>query len=206
MGSNSWIVKHRRGIGLYVGVWLVLGLLMAAEVFIAQQIWDKPISWGLALRRSSKEMLAYAICTLAVLWLCGRVPHEAGRRARWFIAHMLGALTFSVLHVALVSWLEAGERSVQTGEILTFSYLFEKLLVSYTLSNIFKYWIFVLGYLGWHYYKATASANARQARSPPNSSKPAFRPCACRSIHISYSIPSTPSPRSSMTIPTRPIV
>jgi len=59
-----------------------------------------------------------------------------------------------VAHVAFVSCLEAGERSVQTGQILTFDYLFGKLLVSYTLSNIFKYWIVVLGYLGWHYYKA----------------------------------------------------
>jgi two-component system, LytTR family, sensor kinase len=154
MGSNSWIVKHRRGISLYVGAWVVLGVLSAVEVFIAQQLWDKPITWTLAFRRSFKEVLAYAICTLAILWLCGRVRHEAGRRARWFLVHMLGALVFSVTHVAFISWLEAGERSVQTGEILTFNYLFGKLLISYTLSNIFKYWIVVLGYLGWHYYKA----------------------------------------------------
>jgi two-component sensor histidine kinase len=154
MGPNSWIVKHRRGISLYVGVWVVLGVLSAVEVFIAQQLWDKPITWTLAFRRSFKEVLAYAVCTLAILWLCGRVRHEAGRRARWFLAHMLGALVFSITHVAFVSWLEAGERSVQTGQILTFNYLFGKLLISYTLSDIFKYWIVVLGYLGWHYYKA----------------------------------------------------
>jgi two-component system LytT family sensor kinase len=154
MGPSSWIVKHRRGISLYVGVWIVLGVLMSAEVFIAQQVWDKPITWVLAFRRSFKEMLAYAVCTLAVLWVCGRVRHEAGRRLRWFVVHMLGALAFSVAHVAFVSWLEAGERSVQTGQILTFQYLFRNLLMSYTLSNIFKYWIVVLGYLGWHYYQA----------------------------------------------------
>jgi two-component system, LytTR family, sensor kinase len=154
MGSNSWIIKHRRGISLYAGAWVVLGVLSSVEVFIAQQLWDKPITWMLAFRRSFKEVLAYAICTLAILWLCGRVRHEAGRRARWFLVHMLGALVFSITHVAFVSWLEAGERSVQTGEILTFSYLFGKLLISYTLSDILKYWIVVLGYLGWHYYKA----------------------------------------------------
>jgi len=154
MGSNSWIIKHRRGISLYVGVWVVLGVLSAVEVFIAQQLWDKPITWTLAFRRSFKETLAYAICTLAILWFCGRVRHEAGRRARWFLAHMLGALVFSITHIAFVSWLESGERSVQTGEVLTFNYLFGKLLVSYTLSDILKYWIIVLGYLGWHYYKA----------------------------------------------------
>jgi two-component sensor histidine kinase len=154
MGPNSWIVKHRRGICLYVGVWLILAVLAAVEMFIATKLWDKPISWSLAFRRAFKEIFAYAICMLAVLWLCGRLRHETGHRVRWFFGHMLGALLFSVNHVAFVSWLEAGERSVQTGQILTFKYLFGKLLITYTISNVFKYWIVVLGYLGWHYYKA----------------------------------------------------
>ena len=67
---------------------------------------------------------------------------------------MLAALVFSVTHVVLVAWLEAGEISVQTGKTLTFDYLVGKLLMSYTLSDIIKYWIVVLGHLGWHYYKA----------------------------------------------------
>lgn len=154
MGSNLWIVKHWRGSSLYVGVWVVLGALTAVEVFLAQLLWDKPITWALAFRRSFKETLAFAVCTLAILWLCGRLRDGAGRRARWFFAHMLGALVFAFAHISLVSWLEAGERSVQTGKILTFHYLFGRLLISYTLSDIIKYWIIVLGYLGWLYYKA----------------------------------------------------
>jgi signal transduction histidine kinase len=154
MGPISWIVKHWRGISLYVGVFVGLAILTAVEAFIAQQLWDKPITWTLAFRRSFKITLAYAVCTAPLLWLCGYLRFEAGRRLRWFFAHTLGALAFSVAIVALTSLLQAGERSVQTGEILTFSYLFKRLLVTYTISNIFKYWIVVLGHLGWHYYKA----------------------------------------------------
>lgn len=154
MGLNSWIFKHRRGIGLYLGAWTILGVLTAVEVFIAQEIWDKPITWALAFRRSFKEVLAYSICTAGIIWFCSRVRLQAGHRLRWFLAHMLGAIAFSLSHVAFVSWLEAGERSVQTGQTLTLSYLFGKLLVSYALSDILKYWIIVLGYLGWHYYQA----------------------------------------------------
>jgi len=155
MGSNSWLVKHRRGISLYVAVWVVLGVLMAAEVFIASQVWDKPITWSLAFRRSFKEIFVYAVCTLAVLWFCGWMRLKPGHRTRWFLAHMVGAVIFAVAHVAFVSWLEAGEVSVQnTGKILTFKYLFGNLLASYSLSDIFKYWILVLGNLGWHYYQA----------------------------------------------------
>lgn len=154
MGIRSWIVKHRRAISLYVAVWVAMAVLAAVEVYIYQQRWDKPITWDLAFRRAFKEYFAYAVCTLAVLWLCGRLHPQAGRRVRWFLLHMLAAVVFSIAHVAFVSWLEAGERSVMTGKILTFGYLFKNLLITYTSSNVFKYWIVVLGNLGWHYYKA----------------------------------------------------
>ena len=133
---------------------MVLGVLAAVELYIAQQLWDKPVSWVIAFRRAGKEALSYAVCTLGVIWLCSRLRLEIGRRLRWFLAHMAGALVFAFAHVSFVSWLEAGEISVQTGQVLTFGYLFGKLLISYTLSDIFKYWIIVLGCLGWHYYKA----------------------------------------------------
>jgi two-component sensor histidine kinase len=153
--GKSWLSKLRsKQVALYLGVWVVLGGLATVELYIAQLLWDKPVAWAVAFSRAGKEMLAYALCTLAVLWVCGRLRFETGRRARWFLLHMLGALAFSVTHVAFTSWLEAGEISVQTGQVLTFKYLFGKLLISYTLSNLFKYWIVVLGYLGWHYYKA----------------------------------------------------
>ncbi|HNQ89179.1 MAG TPA: histidine kinase [Verrucomicrobiota bacterium] len=154
MRPLSWLVEHRRGIGIYLAIWVVLAVLAAVEVYVAQQVWDKAIPWSVAFGRASKEALAYAICTLGVLWLCGRLRSHTGHRIRWVSLHMLGALAFSLLHVTVVSGLETGERSVQTGQILTFDYLFKKLIVTYTVSNLFKYWIIVLGHLGWHYYKA----------------------------------------------------
>ncbi|MCU0785973.1 MAG: histidine kinase [Verrucomicrobia bacterium] len=153
-GQNPLARRRWRWIAIYVALWVVLGGLATVELYIAQLLWDKPVAWAIAFSRAGKEMLAYALCTLAVLWVCGRLRLEPRRRARWFFAHMGCALGFALAHVSLVSALEAGEISVQTGQTLTFSYLFEKLIISYTLSNIFKYWIVVLGCLGWHYYKA----------------------------------------------------
>lgn len=153
--KQSWFSKNiLRWTVIYIGIWVVLGVLSAVEVYIGQLLWDKPITWAVAFRRSFKEVFAYGICMLGVLWLCRRVSFQPGRRVQWFLVHMLGALVFSVSLVGFVSWLESGERSVQTGEILTFEYIFNKLLVSYSLSLIFKYWIVVFGCLGWHYYKA----------------------------------------------------
>lgn len=153
-GQNSLARKRWRWIAVYVAIWVVLGALSAVELYISQLLWDKPVGWDIAFRRAGKEMLAYALCTLAVLWVCRRLRLESGRRTRWFFTHMGCALVFALAHVTFVSVLEAGEISVQTGQVLTFSYLFQKLIVTYAISNLFKYWIVVLGCLGWHYYKA----------------------------------------------------
>ena len=152
--ENSRTKRRWLWIGVFVGAWTALALLAAAEIYVSQQVWDKPVTWTLALRRAFKEIYSYAFLSLGVLWFCGRLRLESGQRTRWIVLHMVAAIVFAFTHVALVSWLEAGELSVQTGEMLTFSYLFHKLAFNLTVSNLFKYWIFVLGHLGWHYYKA----------------------------------------------------
>jgi signal transduction histidine kinase len=140
--------------GWYVAFWVVLGVLGAVELFIVQEKWDKPITWEVAFRRAFKEMFAYAVCTLGALWLARRLWLERGRKARWVFLHLLGGVVFSVSIVVFVSWLQAGEISVQTGKILTFSYLFEKFMFSHFISNLLKYWVFVLVHLGWRYYRS----------------------------------------------------
>jgi hypothetical protein len=36
--ASAWHRPH-------VGVWIILAMLAAVEMFIAQQLWDKPITW-----------------------------------------------------------------------------------------------------------------------------------------------------------------
>ena len=138
---------------LGIGGWTTLALLAGVEMYIAQLYWDKPVSWALAMRRAFKEMYSYGVLSVGVFWFCSRMPLQPGGRWPWIGFHMLGALVFSQAHLALVSWLQAGEISVQTGKVLTFTYLYSKLIVNYTISNLIKYWLFVLGHLGWQYYQ-----------------------------------------------------
>lgn len=154
MAEQSQMRRRWRWLAVYVGIWTALALLAGVEMYIAQLYWDKPVAWSLAHRRAFKEMYSYAFLAAGVWWFCTRTPLQPGRRWPWIGRHMLGALVFSQAHLALVSWLQAGEISVQTGKVLTFSYLYSKLVVNYTISNLMKYWLFVLGHLGWHYYKA----------------------------------------------------
>ncbi len=139
--------------GAYFGFWTVLFLLATVETYIMQQKWDKPIPWALSFRRSAEEVYTYAALVLGVLWFAPRIRFETGRFWHWFLPHVAGWMVFSVGFVAIVSWLWAGQKSVQTGQVLGFLEVVQKLAVTCTLSNLFKYWIIVLGYLGWQYYK-----------------------------------------------------
>lgn len=153
--GQTWCSKRRvKCAALYVGAWTLFGVFSAVRVYYAQLLWDKPVAWELALKRSFKEVFSYAVCVIGVLWLCGRVKAcFTTCRARWIVLHLLGASLFSLAHLTAVSWLESGELSVQTGEILTFGYLFGRLSVHYAASNFVEYWIIVFAHLGWQYYQ-----------------------------------------------------
>lgn len=137
----------------YVAFWTGLALLDSVGTYMMQLTFDKPISWGLAFSRTFQEVCTFGFLTLGILWFSARVRLEPGRFPRWFFAHLGASFVFSFLYVTIVSWLWTGETSVQTGNILTFSYLFHKLALTYCVSNIFKYWIIALGFLGWQYYQ-----------------------------------------------------
>jgi two-component system LytT family sensor kinase len=154
VAQDSSIKRRWLWLAVFVGAWTALALVVSVETYIGQLNYDKPVSWALAIRRSFKEIYSCAFLSLGILWLCRRLHFAPNRRARWILTHLLGAVVFCVSQVALVSWLEAGEPSVQTGEILTFSYLFRMLSVHYAVVNFIVYWIFVLGHLGWQYYRA----------------------------------------------------
>jgi two-component system LytT family sensor kinase len=139
-------------IGAYVAFWTVLAALASVEVFVMQQKWDKPVSWGIAARRAFEEVYSYGLMTVAILWFCGRIRFDLARRGRWFLAHMGFCAVFTLGAVTLIAWLWSGQRSVQSGEVLQFRELFPKLAASCALSSFYKYWIVVLGHLGWQYY------------------------------------------------------
>src|SRR5947207_2110564 len=140
-------------IGLLLGLWTFMALLSSVEAYVGQLAFDKPITWGLALRRSFKDWYSYGLLSLGIIWFCGRNRLEAGRAWRWVLVHFAAASVFSALYVATNSWLLAGERSVQTGQILTFGYLVRKLAIHYLVMNLIMYWIVVFAHLGWHYYQ-----------------------------------------------------
>jgi two-component system, LytTR family, sensor kinase len=145
--------KWWRWIGIYIACWTALAVLDSVGTYVAQLRFDKPITWGLAFRRQFEEVYTSAVLVAGVWWFCSRVRLEPGRFRRWFLIHLAASFAFSFVFLSLISWWWTGETSVQTGKILTFSYLFHMLALTYCISNVFKYWAIVLIHLGWQYYQ-----------------------------------------------------
>src|SRR5262245_31566039 len=133
MKSGSPMKKRLFWLVLFVGLWTFLALLSSVQDFVAQLVFDKPVPWSLAIRRSFKDWYTCGVLSLGVLWFCRHNRLEPGRVGRWIGAHFLGAIVYFVAEIIVCSWLLAGERSVQTGEILTFSYLVRKLAIHYVI-------------------------------------------------------------------------
>jgi two-component system LytT family sensor kinase len=147
--ARRWCLR----VAFFVGLLTVLMLLDGASTYVAQLRYDKPVTWALAFRRAFKEWASFGLLAAGALWLCSRVRLETVGFRRWLAIHLAASLVFAPAEVALCSWFEAGEVSVQTGAILTFSYLFGKLFVHYALFELILYWVIVMGHLGWSSYQ-----------------------------------------------------
>ncbi len=156
--QNRWF-----RVGLYITVWTAIALAEAVSTHVAQMHFDKPVGWDLAFRRSFKEFYAFGVLAIGILWLGRRVRLEPGRVGRWLATHFVGALIFWPSYVCTVAWLEAGEISVQTGQVLTFEYLFRKFFASYFVWNTVMYWTVLMIQTGWHSYERYRQQQVQEA-------------------------------------------
>jgi signal transduction histidine kinase len=152
---NTAVPTRRRWLwlALFVGLFTFLALLSSVQSYVSQLVFDKPVPWSLAFRRSFKDWYTCGVLSLGVLWFCRRNRLEPGRVGRWVAAHFVGAGVYFALDIIASAWLLAGETSVQTGEVLTFSYLARKLALHYIIMCLMMYWFVVFAHQGWHYYK-----------------------------------------------------
>ena len=147
----------------YLGLWTGFALLSAVEAFVAQKVEGKPVPWTLVLGRGLKDWYSFGLIALGILWFAGRVRFDARHVSRWVGLHMVAALLFSLGYVALLSALMAGEKSVQTGEVLTFSHLFQTISIYYFVAHLTLYWLVVLGHLSWTNYRQSRERERQAA-------------------------------------------
>src|SRR5258708_7501467 len=142
-------------VGSYIGFWTIMALIVDSEGVVTQNAVDMnhPISWGVALSRSFKTWYLFGFLSLAVIWFSGRNLLGPGRTVRWLAGHLAALAVYCVAYISILAWLVAGDCSVQTGQILTFSYLFKHYWAHYCFTDTMMYMLVVMAHMGWHYYQ-----------------------------------------------------
>ena len=150
LDRKRWLLRA----GLYFGFWTVFALMFAVETFVTQNSVDSahPVSWEVAISRSFKTWYAFGFLSLGVIWFCGRNVSAPGRIGRWLAGHAGFLILFTVADIALACLLVNGEKSVQTGQPLTFSYMVSRYWAHYCLTDFMVYLLVVVGCTGWYYY------------------------------------------------------
>jgi two-component sensor histidine kinase len=153
MQNDSPMKKRLLWLVLFVGLWTFLALVSTVQSYVSQLVFDKPVPWSLAARRSFYDWYTCGVLSLGILWFCERNRLEPERAGRWAAKHFAAAGIYFTANIIVSSWLLAGEKSVQSGEILTFGYLLKKLALHYVVMCLMMYWFVVFAHLGWHYYR-----------------------------------------------------
>ena len=139
--------------GFCFAICTAFALAETVSTYMHLMKFEKPISWAQAVRQPFKTWYAFGVVSFGILWLCQRIPVEAGRFGRWIAKHVAASVVFSLLFVTCISWLIAGERSVHDGSVLKFSYLFTKFAIGDSVWFMMMYWMVVLGHFGWSTYQ-----------------------------------------------------
>ncbi len=146
----------------WFGLFTLLALVDAAQLYAAQHFEEFTISWKTALRRGFESNSTMAVLGLGVLWLASRFPFDRTQGWRWFGLHLGGTVLYAVLYSLAYSTLVNGQISVR-GKPFVFTETLRKLLVFYAIGHVAFYWFIVLAHHGWHYYRRYRERERRAA-------------------------------------------
>jgi hypothetical protein len=89
-------MRRRTAIGALLGIWTLLGLYTAHQLYFVNRGGDHPITWSYALAHQLSYSYFWALQTLFVFWLSRRFPLRPKRWFRTLPLHLTGSvlLTF----------------------------------------------------------------------------------------------------------------
>ena len=146
LARTSW---GRFAIGF--GILTAITLLSAMHLYIGQILSDKPISWTLAIRRSSEDWFSMGVLVPVVLSLSRRYQFERSRLRQWLLVHGLGSVIYGLCYISLYAGILDGQVSIE-GTTFEFGPMVKKMVVHYLPAVMIAYWLIVFGQHTCHYY------------------------------------------------------
>lgn len=156
--------KRARLLGIIFTAWIVLAVIEALQYYFAFLGTPRAVTFQYEFSYALKEALISALLTPMVLWIASRYPLGRRNLTTTIIAHVLGAIVFLVLFVALR--LPLGQIvDYTTGKLAGPSWgLFLRLLVRYPYDTVWIYATIVVVAQLWDYYDKYRERELRASR------------------------------------------
>ncbi len=126
----------------WAGLWTLVGLAIASELYLSSNFLGRSVTWGEAIRDSLEDWYAYGLLSIPVIWLARRFPPERGSRWATAAIHLGAALVFSLAFVALRAVVGKVD-GVIAGEPASFGEVFHPLLVRTFPFNLLVYGVII---------------------------------------------------------------
>ncbi|MFN8007830.1 MAG: histidine kinase [Terriglobia bacterium] len=90
-------------IGLFAGVWTLVGIFFSVQFYVFERMYAKPVSWKIALIGNMPDWYLWAFFSLLIHCLAQRFPLERGKVAKFFAVHVPASLAVALVHLALAA-------------------------------------------------------------------------------------------------------
>ncbi len=140
------------GLLLVFGLWTLIGLSFAGQLFISSSQTGSPISWNLALSHSLADWYVFALLSVIPLRQARRFGLDGPDWGARFAIHFMTSVVFSVLFVALRSLVAQWQPG---GAVLGTTYpdIFKAVLAKTWHQNLLIYWVILSVAHALEYYR-----------------------------------------------------
>ena len=128
--------------GLIFGLWTLIGLAFAGQLYLSRFKIGDPVTWTFAVGRALADWYVFAFLSLPAIWLGRRIRLEGRYWKRHFTLHLMASVVFSVLWMILRAAIEQWQ-NWQTGQPGNFFTAFTHALVATFFFNLLIYWVIV---------------------------------------------------------------
>ncbi len=134
------------------GLWTLIGLAFASQLFVTSAKLGQPVSWGRAVSWSLADWYVYAALALFAAPLAQRIRFTSGGWPKALAAHFPASLIFSLLYMTLRAFVGQAQASFARQPI-SYQQAFELLLTKTFLFNVLVYWVVVISVHAMAYYR-----------------------------------------------------
>jgi signal transduction histidine kinase len=147
---------------LVLGLWTLIGLAFASQLYLARSQIGDPVSWRFAAQRALADWYVFAALSWPSLWLARRFPIERMHWQRNLLLHLGASAVFSLLWMVLRAGVEQ-IRGDQGPVAVSFEAAFQHALVATFFFNLLIYWAIISVSHAFAYYQKFHERELRTA-------------------------------------------